>query len=280
MKLLSFDTLRTLSLPCGYRIKPEQFFAHKEVIQSSDFVLFPEYWQLNALIYGLGAKVFPSEASYRIGHNKIEMTRVFQTLCPAHTPDTLILPKSADALSEVLRQLNYPFVAKIPKSSRGEGVFLIENRNDWARYYEQTDVIYAQEYLPIDRDLRLVLIGEKVIGGYWRLQADKGFYNNISQGGTMMAGRLPRAAVRLVEDFAKRTGVDHAGFDIVMVGRHPYFLEFNRIFGTAGVSSLIGDLSPAIMEWLRSKMDDDKPIEPIIPRPTVSGRRARLRRVA
>ena len=97
MKLLSFDTLRTLSLPCDYRIKPEQFFAHKEAIQSSDFVLFPEYWQLNALVYGLGAKVFPSEASYRIGHNKIEMTRVFQTLCPAHTPDTLILPKSAAA---------------------------------------------------------------------------------------------------------------------------------------------------------------------------------------
>jgi len=84
----------------------------------------------------------------------------------------------------------------------------------------------------------------------------------------------------LVEDFAKRTGVDHAGFDIAMVGRHPYLLEFNRIFGTAGVNSLVGDLSPAIMEWLRSKMDDHKPIEPITPRPTVSGRRARVRRVA
>lgn len=280
MKLLSFDTLRTLSLPCDYRIKPEQFFAYKEAIQSTDFVLFPEYWQLNALVYGLGAKVFPSEASYRIGHNKIEMTRVFQTLCPANTPDTLILPKSPDALDEILLQLDYPFVAKIPKSSRGEGVFLIENRHDWVRYYEQTDVVYAQEYLPIDRDLRLVLIGEKVIGGYWRLQADKGFYNNISQGGTMMAGRLPRAAVRLVEDFAKRTGVDHAGFDIAMVGRHPFLLEFNRIFGTAGVNTLIGDLSPAIMDWLKSQLDDDKPIEPITPRPRASGRRTRLRRVA
>jgi hypothetical protein len=35
MKLLSFDTLRTLSLPCDYRIKPEQFFAYKDAIQSA-----------------------------------------------------------------------------------------------------------------------------------------------------------------------------------------------------------------------------------------------------
>jgi len=35
MKLLSFDTLRTLSLPRDYRIKPEQFFAYKDAIQSA-----------------------------------------------------------------------------------------------------------------------------------------------------------------------------------------------------------------------------------------------------
>jgi ribosomal protein S6--L-glutamate ligase len=275
MKLLSFDALRTLSFPAHDHLKPEQYWRHKDRIQAADFVLFPEYWQLNALVYGLGARVFPSEASYRIGHNKIEMTRVFQTVCPANTPDTLILSKADNALNDVLEIFDYPFVAKIPKSSRGEGVFLIENSLDWVRYYNQTDTIYVQEYLPIDRDLRLVLLGEKVVGGYWRLQAEQGFYNNLAQGGTMMAGQLPIEAVRLVEDFAKQTGVDHAGFDVAMVGQHPYLIEFNRLFGTQGVNAVIGDTTGYILEYLEQRLISERPIEPTTPR-----RKRRLRTAA
>ena len=275
MKLLSFDALRTLSFPAHDHLKPDQYWRHKALIQAADFVLFPEYWQLNALIYGLGARVFPSEASYRIGHNKIEMTRVFQTVCPANTPDTLILQKADGALNDVLEVFDYPFVAKIPKSSRGEGVFLIENSADWVRYFNQTDTIYAQEYLPIDRDLRLVLLGNKVVGGYWRLQAEQGFYNNLAQGGTMMAGHLPIEAVQLVEGFARQTGVDHAGFDVAMVGRHPYLIEFNRLFGTKGVNAIIGDTTGYILDYLAQRLANERPIKPTTP-----SRKRRLRSVA
>jgi len=66
-----------------------------------------------------------------------------------------------------------PFVAKIPKSSMGEGVFLIENQTDWNRYLQLTQAIYAQEYLSIDRDLRIVWVGDQIVGGYWRLQAEQ-----------------------------------------------------------------------------------------------------------
>ncbi len=52
--------------------------------------------------------------------------------------------------------MSHPFVAKLPKASMGEGVWLIETREDWRRYCECTDVLYAQEYLPLDRDARVV----------------------------------------------------------------------------------------------------------------------------
>lgn len=35
----------------------------------------PEDWQLNALVYGLKCRVSLSHGSYRIGHDKVEMTR-------------------------------------------------------------------------------------------------------------------------------------------------------------------------------------------------------------
>lgn len=58
MNLISFDVFRTLGLPDIQVIKPEHFFQHKDAIRSADWVLFPQYWQLNALIYGLNARVF------------------------------------------------------------------------------------------------------------------------------------------------------------------------------------------------------------------------------
>lgn len=63
MNLISFNVFRTLRLPDTQVIKPEHFFQYKDAIRSADWVLFPQYWQLNALIYGLNARVFPSEAA-------------------------------------------------------------------------------------------------------------------------------------------------------------------------------------------------------------------------
>lgn len=90
MQLVSFDIFRTLGLPDTTVIKPEHFLHHKAELEQADWVLFPEYWQLNALVHGLKCRVFSSEASYRIGHDKVEMTRAFQTVAPEHTPWTLI----------------------------------------------------------------------------------------------------------------------------------------------------------------------------------------------
>ena len=88
-------------------------------------------------------------------------------------------------------------VAKLPKASMGEGVWLIESKADWQRYCERTNVLYAQEYLPIDRDVRVVIVGDRVVSAYWRTQADQGFYNNVSQGGRIDRGPVPTVVTDL-----------------------------------------------------------------------------------
>lgn len=280
MKLISFDALRTLKFPSHTYIKPELFFRHKDDIQAADWVLFPEYWQVNPLVFGLKARIFPSLPSYLIGHNKVEMTRVFETLVPEHVPFTLVHGNTPDKAEAIWAAMPLPFVAKIPKASMGEGVFLVENRADWNAYCNKTDILYAQEYLPIDRDLRLVVIGEKVVSGYWRIQSHNGFHNNIARGGTIVHGYIPPAAIALVEKVAGTLGVDHAGFDVAMVGDHPYLFEFNRIFGTQGVEQLIGDLTPHIVNYLQRKLDEFDPTTPERPKTGTGNRRVRFRRAA
>jgi len=267
MKLVSFDALRTLNLPDTTYIKPELFYRELPLIRSADWVLFPQYWQLNTLVFGLGARVFPSQATYLLGHDKVEMTRVFTAIAPRHIPETLIEANDADGAARAWERMSVPFVAKLPRSSQGAGVYLIRDRGDWLRYLARTPVIYVQEYLPIDRDLRIVVVGRSVIGGYWRLQSAQGFHNNVARGGLINRSPVPRAARELVLRLARTLGIDHAGFDIAMVDGHPYVLEFNRLFGTSGLQGGADRVTRAMLRHLRREIFRDGPGKPSSPRP-------------
>lgn len=238
---------------------------HIDTLIAADGVLFPQYWQINPLLYGLKKRIFPSPASYYIGHDKVEMTRCFQTIAPAHLPYTLIAANTPTDAEQVWDAMPLPFVAKIPKSSMGNGVFLIENRTDWQAYLAKSPVIYAQEYLPIDRDLRIVWVGDRIIGGYWRVQAEQGFYNNIAKGGQIETGILPPEACALVEKLALGLGIDHGGFDIAMVGHYPYVFEFNRLFGNQGLAGKQDAIDAAISEYLGRLWGDHEPDNPQSP---------------
>lgn len=261
MNLVSFDIFRTLGMPDITVVKPDDLFRHKELLRQADWVLFPEYWQLNALVYGLKCRVFPSEASYRIGHDKVEMTRAFQVVAPAHTPWTEIAANTPEAQDRLWQLMSLPFVAKLPKASMGDGVWLIENRQHWQRYCERTPVLYVQEYLPIDRDVRVVVVGEQVVTAYWRTQSDRGFYNNVAQGGQIDYSPVPASVTDLALRLARELGVDHAGFDIAVVGSHAYVLEFNRLFGNQGLAQGSA-LREAILAYLSSKSEPDDPEGP------------------
>lgn len=261
MNLVSFDIFRTLGFPDTTVIKPEHTLRHRQLLQEADWVLFPQYWQLNGLVYGLHCRVFPSEASYRIGHDKIEMTRAFELVAPENTPLTLIEPNTPEAQQRVWELMALPFVVKLPRASMGEGVWLIESREDWHRYCARTQVLYVQEYLPIDRDVRVVIVGERVVTAYWRTQSPRGFYNNIAQGGSIDHSPVPASVTELALRLARELGVDHAGFDIALVGGHPYVLEFNRLFGNQGLGSG-SELKDAILAYLSSKTEPEDPDEP------------------
>jgi ribosomal protein S6--L-glutamate ligase len=264
MQLVSFDLFRTLGLPNTTNLKAASFLQHREELRRADWVLFPDYWQLNPLIYGLGCQVFPSQSSYLIGHNKTEMHRAFAACVPQHVPHTVIKANEESNRELLWQEMELPFVAKLTKSSMGQGVWLIESIQDWRRYCELSEVLLVQEYLPIERDLRIVVVGNRVVDSYWRLQAAKGFYNNVAQGGLVDRSlAIPDAAIQLVLDVARTLGVNHAGFDIAMVGSHPYLLEFNRLFGTRGLACNQAAMNKIIWDYLAEKLEPPKPTDPV-----------------
>ena len=143
MKLISFDPLRTLAMPGVRVVKPEHWLKEREALQDADWVLFPEYWQVNALHYGLKARIFPSLASYHLGHDKVEMTRAFESRWPAHVPPTVIEAPTAAGQEAALEALGLPLVVKAVRSSQGRGVRLIHSEGALARWCETQPVLYA-----------------------------------------------------------------------------------------------------------------------------------------
>lgn len=249
LKLISFDPFRTLGLPGIRYIKPEHMQQHREELEQADWLLFPAYWQLHSLHYVLKRPIFPSLCSYHLGHDKVEMTRALQTACPQHVPETQILSADTYGIEQVLDNWPFPFVAKAVRSSQGMGVYLIENKAQFLDYAANQDVLYVQKLLPIVRDLRIVVVGSKVIASYWR--EGPGFHNNLAQGGRVRTDlAVPEAAVSLVEGLARYLDINHAGFDVAWVDGHPYILEFNRLFGNRGMPELNRLVQEAMAEFL------------------------------
>lgn len=235
MRLISFDPFRSLHIPGVNVIKPEHWLLHRDALRAADWVLFPEFWQLDALQYALGCRVFPSPATFRLGHDKIAMTRALEAAFPAWTPLTLIRANTPAGRDEILDTLAFPFVAKVPRESMGRGVKLIEDRSAFAEWCRDKDVLYVQEYLPIERDLRVVWIGDGVVTAYWRQGVD-GFLNNVAQGGSVSFDDVPPPALDAVATIARGLGIDHAGFDVAWVDGHPFVLEFNVRFGNQALT--------------------------------------------
>lgn len=244
---VTFNPLRSLGVDAT-PLRPESFPddpATLAAVRAADLVLFPEGWQVNALHHALRKRIFPSVASQQLGASKVEMTRAFQALVPAHVPETAILPATEAGARTAVERFGFPFVVKQPRESQGRGVHKVDDARQLSQLLPTLDALYAQELLPIDRDLRICWVGDAVLAAYWRIGGD-GFHTNISRGASESFDAIPPQALELVARVARALGVDHAGFDVAMVGDHPYLFELNTLFGNEVINRAGVDYAAAL----------------------------------
>ena len=128
-----------------------------DLLRNADTIYYPSTLYEDIFL-ALGKRVFPANF-YRYMGDKIKQTELFTLLGIPH-PRTRIY-RDTPRVSQILADFSFPFIAKIPRgSSKGRGVFLIRSREDLQDYLQDYAPAYIQEYLPIDRDLRVVLVGQ------------------------------------------------------------------------------------------------------------------------
>jgi gamma-F420-2:alpha-L-glutamate ligase len=134
-----------------------------------------------------------------------------------------ILGKFPVDVAVVERELGFPVVVKTLKGTRGAGVLLCLNREqfgdlasllDGARPGE--DFIF-QQYIAEShgRDVRVLVIDGKAVAAMERRSADGGFKSNISLGGVGTRFELPGPMANLAVRVADVLGLDVAGVDIL-----------------------------------------------------------------
>ncbi len=225
--------LRKSSVPC-FGINPNwgdyPEAVRQEIAQAARvFYPGPIYQQILA---AAGKEIFPGNYYHFLG-NKIAQTNLFELLEIPHPRTRIYYGRNRQSLIE--RDFNYPFVAKNPVgSSQGLGVFLIRGTEELSKYLVAQNPAYIQEFLPIERDLRAVVIGGRVVHAYWRIHKQGEFRNNVSRGGRISFENISPAALEFARSTALRCRFDEAGLDICEHDGGYMVLEANMVFGVEG----------------------------------------------
>lgn len=206
--------------------------AELELIRSASKIYYPTILLAEALT-AMGKEIFPSIQTLRYAGDKVLQARLFQLL-------GLPLPRTRvyygrRQKARILDDFPLPFVAKIPRnSSQGRGVALIRNQVQLRDYLSRVQPAYIQEYLPIRRDMRVVILGRVVVHAYWREAPADDFRTNVAQGGSIVLAPVPQEVLELALDAAKLCRFNQVGLDICEHQGNYYIFEANMAFGMDG----------------------------------------------
>jgi ribosomal protein S6--L-glutamate ligase len=202
------------------------------LIRSARIIYYPTSYYAD-LFDAAGIKTFPSYHTYKCVQDKIKQTTLFQLLGIPH-PRTRFYFGTRQK-KKITDHFAFPFIGKIPRGSAlGRGVYLIRDMSELQQYLVDTDVAYIQTYLPIDRDMRVVVIGTKVVHGYWRVAPEGDFRTNVALGGRILLDPVATGALDLAQHTARVCRWDDVGIDICQHDGKFYILEANMKYGKEG----------------------------------------------
>lgn len=203
----------------------------QQQIYDSSAILYPTL-NYSQLFTTMGKRIFPSLETYLYADEKMKQTTLFNMLSIPHPKTRFYLQREFFRIQE---DFAFPFIAKIPRASaRGRGVFKINSSAELECYLLKTKIAYIQEYIPHEKDLRVVLINYEPVLAYWRKRTSEDFRTNLHQGGEIEFNDIPHEAIPMVQDFARRCNFNDVGLDLLEYKGNWYLLEANMQYGREG----------------------------------------------
>lgn len=210
-------------------------FSHQEValIRSAEKIYYPTALFVD-LFLTLGKKIFPSRETYVYSGDKVKQTALFQMLDIPHPRTRFFYGRQREG---ILQEFPLPLVAKVARgSSMGEGVFLIRSPDELARYLRRNRLAYIQEFLPLERDLRVILINHRVVLAYWKQGRPGEFRHNLARGAALGFEDIPAEALEFARQVTQSCNFDDVGLDLCHTADRGWMvLEANMNYGRQGL---------------------------------------------
>jgi RimK family alpha-L-glutamate ligase len=177
-------------------------------------------------------------------------------------PNTMMVRFPIDE-NLVKNNIGFPCVVKVVTGSYGEGVYLCERQRDFKKLMEFVDnlgnkkTMIVQEYMGTrpGEDLRVLVIGGKVIGAMKRTAPEGDFRANISGGGTGEGYPLTDKIEFLARETAKVLGLDIAGIDLLFDKDGFCVCEANSNPGFSGFEKYCGvDIADQLTDYVKFKI--------------------------
>jgi ribosomal protein S6--L-glutamate ligase len=203
-----------------------------KLICQAEKIYFPSFFLYRPMV-SLGKRIFPNANYYEFFSDKTKQTMLFDSV-GLPQPRTRIYSGGGEK-RRILNEWTFPFIAKIPrKVSFGLGVYFIEDERTLDLYLGSIDEAYIQEYLPIERDLRVVMINNKVRLAYWRYMPQGEFRTNVFRGGRISFDNVPDEALAFALKAVELCDFDNVGLDICEHKGEYFVFEANMGYGIEG----------------------------------------------
>ena len=188
----------------------------------------------------------PNSASIEASKDKMYANQILaQAGLPI--PKTMLtrFPCKAELVEKVV---GFPCVLKVVTGSHGAGVYLCENAKQFEDLSELISSLdfknsmIVQEYVQYSegRDLRVIVIGGRVVGAMLRQSTDGSFKANISRGGEGTAFDVDDQMELLAIQTAKVLDLDIAGVDLLFHSDGYRICEANSSPGFKGFEKALG----------------------------------------
>lgn len=192
----------------------------------------------------LGKKIFPDWNMYYPYDNKIAQLFLMDKFNVSH-PKTFY---SRDRLEieNFIENAKYPLISKSSDGACGdnirkfdaiaplreyiEEVFSEQGFQTYFPWVRQKGYIYLQEYLKTKRNLRIIVIGDKVELSFW-IEDDNSWIKNVAYGGSIHTDDVPVEVLNEAIRVTKILNLHWCAFDIIVTNNKYYFLEFSSVFG-------------------------------------------------
>jgi hypothetical protein len=135
-------------------------------------------------------------------------------------PQTHIFYEKDQAMT-FLKHCDYPKIIKKSYGPSNYGGYFVHKVDSFEEALtllsrKQYYPIYVQEFIPMQADIRVMLIGHKPVCAFWRRPPDGGWLTNTSQGGSMDYMNVPLAALDISVRASKSTNAQYWACDIAL----------------------------------------------------------------